>query len=299
MNRRKFIKTATGVLIPSAALASAPLPLGFWKPASSGANVDSEVLDWVARVVAGGGTVSGTTQTAADTLMKAIKAAGLRSKILRMGIYAGDTKACCAFPFIKDIGGTTESFSGAISSGTWTYSETGAGGGLASSGGDILDTGVAANNASMGLEDYHMGVYKTTKVTGGIPMGAGTSGTGVGAFSFNAAGNVMHYFMFSATGDITNVSDTGQIGYYVEARNGTLTGYKNGSSAGTNASPGGARSTGNIYVHNASLNGGPWGGGADQATLACYHLGTFLTSSDVTALYNAVQAFQTTLTRNV
>jgi len=260
---------------------------------------DSEVLDWITRVEGLGSSVSQPTKDAANTLMLAIKAAGLRSKIKRFGIYAGDTKAACAAPLIKDLGGTTDSYTAALTSGTWIYSETGAGGGLHSSGSDISNTAVSANDAALGLNDYHIGVYKTTKGNAGITMGAGTTGVGVLAFSFNGGGNQANYFMFSSTGDILGVADTPQTGHYVLARNGTDTAYRNGSSVGTQAAPAGARSTGQIYVHNASLDGVAWGGAATTATIACYHLGTFLTSSEVAALYTPIQAFQTALTRNV
>lgn len=266
---------------------------------STGFVYDSEVLDWILRVEGFGSTVPQATKDAANTLMTTIKGLGLRSKILRMGIYAGATKAACQAPLIRDIGGSADSFSAAITAGTWIYSETGSGGGLRSSGNDILSTGVAANSASMAIENYHIGVYKTTKGTGPILMGAGTTGTGVLAFSMDQGANLSHFFMFSETGDITGVSDSGQIGHYVMARNGTLTAYKNGSSVGSDVTPSGARPTDTIYVHNASLNGSPWGSAANTGVFACYHLGTFLTSSEVAALYTPIQAFQTALTRNV
>lgn len=266
--------------------------------ARSGFTYDSEVLDWITRVEGFGSSVPQATKDAANTFMVTIKALGLRSKILRMGVYAGATKAACQAPFIRDVGAAADTFTAAITAATWIYSETGAGGGLKSTGSDILNTGVAADNASMGLENYHIGVYKTTK-NANISMGAGTTGVGVVYFFFDTAADKAYYTMFSSTNDIPLIADAGQIGHYVASRNGTLTAFKNGSSVGSNATPAGARPSGEILVHNASLNGNPWPSSATQSVMACYHLGTFLTSGEVASLYTPIQAFQTALTRNV
>src|SRR2546430_17574212 len=93
---------------------------------------DSEVTDWVARSVANGGSVSAATRSAVNTFMGAIKAASLRTKMLRLNLFCGDdfvhdnitaTMGAGQVPLIKDKGGSLDLFSGPTLS--WTYAETG------------------------------------------------------------------------------------------------------------------------------------------------------------------------------
>src|SRR5688572_24188883 len=77
---------------------------GIVTSSSGGFAYDPEVLDWVDRVVANGGSVSQSTKDAANTFMVSIKAAGVRSKIYRLNLYAGTGFAACKTPLIKDIG---------------------------------------------------------------------------------------------------------------------------------------------------------------------------------------------------
>lgn len=65
---------------------------------------DDEVDDWVQRILDNGGTVSNTTIEAACEFMTAIKAAGLREKIIRLNLFAGDQFAAAQVPLIIDVG---------------------------------------------------------------------------------------------------------------------------------------------------------------------------------------------------
>ena len=259
---------------------------------------DPEVWLWEAAIVAGGFTLPQATKDAADTLMKAIKAvSGLRAKLLRMNLYAGTPNNSDVFliPIIHDVGTATDVKTGTFT--TWTYTETGAGGGAFSSGGDILSAGgVNGNDASMGTEDMHLGYYATTSGVG-IHMGAGQ--TGAGAAIPNSNNGNANAFMYSILSPDITVADPGNTGHYVVTRSGTATLYKNGASIGSNATPGGARPASPIYVHNASLDGVAWGGAATMAHIATYHYGKHLLSTDVSSLNTALQTFQTALSRNV
>jgi len=261
--------------------------------------IDAEVSDWEARVIGLGSSVSVSTLNAANVMMRDFKANGLRSKILRFGIYAGNTKAACAAPFIKDIGGTTDVFTAALTSGTWVYNETGVNGGLQSTGSDVSNTGIFADNVSLPLEDYHIGVYKSTLGNRNIAMGAAITAVGTAYLIWDASGVYTAMFVAPGSNDIGPVTDVGQIGHYVATRNGTLRLFKNGASIAANLTPGGARPHGEILVHNASLDGAPWPAAATSSVLACYHVGLSLTAGEALTLYTIIQAFQTALTRNV
>lgn len=58
MNRRKFIKTTAAVFLTGAVLCATPIPLGFWKPASSGASGPTFPFDSI-ESYSDGATLSG------------------------------------------------------------------------------------------------------------------------------------------------------------------------------------------------------------------------------------------------
>lgn len=276
---------------------SVPLPIGFFK--TSGISYDSEVLAWESAIVAAGKSLSTTTKNAADTCVKAIKAvSGLRAKLLRFYLFAGTGTDVWLIPIFHDVGPSADTHG----VGTWVYNETGSGGGVYCTSGNLVLTGVNANDSSMGLDNTHFGAY-ITQGAAGIQMGAGRNSgmLGAGYFHFDFAGNKTNYTMWNASSDIPNISDSLHHGHYVISRGGSgAFAYRNGSQVGTNASPGGAVPTApsNIAYFNATLNGVDWSGGETQSHYGALHFGTDLTSSDVSSLYNAIQAFNVTLTRN-
>src|SRR2546430_6953149 len=127
---------------------------------------DSEVTDWVARSVANGGSVSAATRSAVNTFMGAIKAASLRTKMLRLNLFCGDdfvhdnitaTMGAVQVPLIKDKGGSLDLFSGPTLS--WTYAETGASAGLQQTGSNYLDTTVVPSTDFSSIDNCGFSVY--------------------------------------------------------------------------------------------------------------------------------------------
>lgn len=64
------------------------------RPRSGG--VHPETQDWRSRVIANGGSVSGTTLTAVDRFVKAIHAAGIRDRFFRVNLFCGNSDASLA-----------------------------------------------------------------------------------------------------------------------------------------------------------------------------------------------------------
>ena len=66
-----------------------------------------EAASWASRVVANGGTVSGTI-SAVDKFCKAIASAGIRDRFSRMGIFAGSNLNAALVPLYRgpSLGGT-------------------------------------------------------------------------------------------------------------------------------------------------------------------------------------------------
>lgn len=135
---------------------------------------DDEVDAWVQRVLDNGGTVSETTIEATCEFMAAIKAAGLRDKVVRLNLFEGDQYAAATVPLIVDVGGALDQglvrVGNTILIGTasdFTYQETGALGGMEPNTAqsffntgfkiaapiDIDDCGLTFYNMGTGIED--------------------------------------------------------------------------------------------------------------------------------------------------
>ncbi len=277
-------------------------PILYTKP--SGVSYDPEVLDWVARVIANGGSVSQTTKNAANVFMLAIKAvSGLRAKILRLNIYAGTGLAACMVPLIKDIGSSpTETSIGAGSDFIESdYSEST---GLTGTGRNKYFTTAVVMNTASGttVDSTHLGVYARTADGSANKYWIGCYDFGsqqdlIGVAGVGTASGAMH-----DPNQTIGVSSNG-IGHYVISRiaSNDMKIYKNGSSIVSTTTPGGTRTALSIMVHTFEYQG--TGGGRNAvstgATLAGYHIGAGLTSSDMTSFYSAFQTFQTTLGRQV
>ena len=58
--------------------------------------IHPEAADWRSRVIANGGSVSGTTLNAVDRFVKAIHAAGIRDRFYRLNLFCGNSDASLA-----------------------------------------------------------------------------------------------------------------------------------------------------------------------------------------------------------
>src|SRR6185369_16830296 len=100
----------------------------------------------------------------------------------------------------------------------------------------------------------------------------------------------------------TGLSDSTRKGFYTLSRTASnlWTLYRNGSSLGTETSPGGSRPSGGIMaVFAEGTNTGLNTTNFYTKLLAGYAIHLGLTSGDASSLNSAFQTFNTTLTRNV
>lgn len=258
---------------------------------------DSEVLDWVTRVGNNGGSVSQGTKDAVDTFMKALKAAGLRSKIARLNPYAGTGLAAAMTPLIKDIGGTTDT-------NNFTEGEYSESTGVTSGGAHFLSTG-APLSALYALDGTNhamsYGLYvRSSSNASALDMGT-FDGTNYSYLSVANTANT-YYAMTDNGAGIGPVSDSNGHGFYLGVRLSTssMKVYKNGSQLATTTTPGSLTSSAiNIFVHCANNNNGGGGIAVSPRALGGYQLGTDFDATQNTNLYNAWQALETALGRNV
>ena len=272
--------------------------------ASGGFVYDPEVLDWVSRVVTNGGSVSQGTKDAANTFILAIRAAGIRSLLTRVNLYAGTGLDAARTPFIKDIGGSVDVLNNFVSG---DYSE---------STGLTGDGATKYNNPGVTIGDFFnfdqnsisYGLYsRVASSAAALDMG---SLNGVAPFyTYLAVKNVgTTYFSMFDNGTQATVADSVGTGFYLGVKSSNAAGglkiFRNGSDTGASGSstgPGAASSV-LVYVHaanNSSTDGS--GGGFAFSSMVCggYHFGHKFDATQQLAYYNAWQAFQTALGRQV
>jgi len=281
-----------------------------------------EAADWAARVVANGGTV-GTSLPAVDRFCRAIDAAGIRDRFVRLNLFCGgpsNTVAglnACVVPLYRNTSPSGSPLGNAIDENNGpflpeNYNETGASGGLVGNGTTkYLDAGLAPSD----LPSYtsaHLAVYHSQ------PTGANQTRAWIacrdtatasqiylsnGMFSTSA---VFGQYMSNATANFnTGGSQTGAAGgFRVLSRTAVdrLDNYYNAVSqtnSTINIAGGivGVTSARPIFIF-ANNNQGTADSFMNGRVMA-YSLGLGLSQSQVDAYNAAMQAFQTALGRNV
>jgi len=253
---------------------------------------NDEATSWADYAVPqNGGTVSAATKGYAATFIAALKTAGIRSKILRLNLYAGNQLAACCVPIIRDVGNWIDLKTGFVGG---DYSEaTGLTGNTSST--KYLNCTIIPSTDLL-LNNVHIGYYNRSAVgEAGHPCGCHNSaGTNILRLLCSYSGTT--YFAAGAA-DIT-VADVNGRGLYLGVQDASERRvYKAGTSINSSASIGGAMPPHAMYFH--ALNQFGTAANSSARTLAGYTIGKALTGAEVTAFTNAWQAFQTSLSRQV
>lgn len=272
--------------------------------------IHPEAADWANRVRTNGGSVSGTTLNAVDRFVKAIHAAGIRDRFYRLNLFCGNSDASLAAvrtPLFRGPSLTGTQFGNTIDTNAGNlfvandYAETGASGGLLGNGSTKhLRTGLATNALTVG--DRHLSVYEVVRSGATFDAFVGSEGATTGSqqfiLSYGASASVV-IFGFGAFASNLNSSATSTGGHWLGVSPTTATGilYKNGV-ADTNAVAVAATPTSaEIFVFALNRQSGStdfYGG-----RLGGYSIGAAFTAAQALAYYNAMQAFQTALGRQV
>lgn len=267
-----------------------PSLMGFDK-AGFGGGIDPDAAAFFARVTAAGGTLSATEQTAVNTLVVQMKADGTWTPMKAIYPMVGASAAACA----QNL--KSSSFTGTFTSG-WTFASTGV---LGNGVNTAMDTGL--NTLSTLTESStSIGVYVRNNAVNADNFDlANSSSIGGGTLpTFLATryvGNVA-YFGIADTTYGTSISSTDSRGFWLGTTNGSRSQilYKNGTSIKTGTGSGGFA---NLTLYLGAMNGAGLVRYPTTKEYAFAFIGTGLSGAQAANYYTAVQAFQTTLSRQV
>jgi hypothetical protein len=252
--------------------------------ASQIASFDADALAFFQRVSDATGTLSLTEKQAVNTLVVDMKAAGIWSAMKAIYPMVGASAAACA----QNL--KSSSFTGTFSSG-WTFASTGVTGNAVSS---TFNTNLNPFNDLASSNSNHQSIY-VRNTTNGTYVDIGqidfnwlttVSFTTLGYFCYNPNNtNTLN----QSAGTFTNLS--------INTRRSStdLTYFKNNSKIQTTSTSNSAPFTSGI-VHIGSAGGVSY---FTDRQYAFASIGDGLDDTQASDLYTAVQAFQTTLSRNV
>jgi len=241
-----------------------------------GIRTDADALAFNSRVTANGGTLSTLEQTAINQLVVDLKAYGLWNSMKAIYPMVGASAASCA----QNL--KSSSFTGTFTSG-WTFANTGVTPNGTSA---FFDTTLNPN----GFTSFHQSYYSRTTSTTGRDMG-------IESYDIIISLGNTFYGRFGSSGVITANGDSK--GFYINTEAPTLShkAFKNNSQLGTTQPFFGVYPNFKNYI-----------GAISVANIATYFtvrqcafasLGDGLTDTQAANFYTAVQAFQTTLSRQV
>jgi hypothetical protein len=260
------------------------LGLGLFRAAAGGASFDADAQAFFDRVTTAGGTLSTTEKNATNQLVLDMKTAGIWSSMKAVYPMVGASAAACA----QNL--KSSSFTGTFTSG-WTFASTGATPNGTSA---YMDTGVNVNT-ELTQNSTHLSYYSRTNIISyQVEMGVAAAANTY--LLFNYAG-VAYSAINSGEAPRTTAADP-TTGFLIGSRTSSIEErYFTNNVSQTRT----ANSTGkaNLIIFLACYNSGGSGYLFSTKECAFSSIGDGLTDTEASNFYTAVQAFQTTLSRQV
>jgi hypothetical protein len=259
--------------------------------ASQIASFDADASAFFGRVSAAGGTLSLTEKNAVNTLVIQMKADGTWTPMKAIYPMVGASAAACA----QNL--KSSSFTGTFTSG-WTFASTGVTpNGISAYMDTALNTLTNLTTTTAHLSIYvrnNSSIVNPYDLANSTNLGLTVDSTFlISRYSTNTA-----YFGMADTTYGTSVSSTDSRGLWLGATNGSRAQilYKNGTSVATGTGSG-SFANNNLYL--GAANGGGVASLFSSKQYAFCTIGNGLSGTQQGNFYTAVQAFQTTLSRNV
>ena len=251
---------------------------------------DADAQAFFARVTAAGGTLTTTEKNATNQLVLDMKSAGIWSAMKAIYPMVGASAAACA----QNL--KSSSFTGTFSSG-WTFASTGVTPNGTSA---YMSTGLTPS-ANLSLNNASISVYLRTNSAG---LRCDISVIQDGVAGANDQLNIYPRFSDEAyfrvfDGSSATVANTNSQGWYLANRvsSAGTRNFKN-STLTTKTVASGTINTSQIILGAGGSGAGIAAGFSDRQN-AFASIGDGLTDTQASNLYTAVQAFQTTLSRQV
>jgi hypothetical protein len=259
-----------------------------------GIRTDVDALAFNSRVTANGGTLSTLEQTAINQLVVDLKAYGLWNSMKAIYPMVGASAAACA----QNL--KSSSFTGTFAGG-WTFASTGATPNGTSA---YMNTGLNLSTQTT-LYNVHYSNYILTQSNKGIDMGVTTAPSYLseGWFSSNYNGNLEGGFYDNAISSVAiRIPTINSLGFFVDsiiASNNSFVTQQNvikGTNTATNIT-----TPANTTIVLGGVKDATSGNVIEFSNkkTAFASIGDGLTTTQASNFYTAVQAFQTTLSRQV
>jgi hypothetical protein len=232
--------------------------------------------------------ISGTNATAINQLVLDLKAASIWTKMKAIYPIIGGTASAHSYN-LKNTAAFQITFSGG-----WTHSSTGA---LPNGVNAFANANFSPSVNSSGINNFHSSYYSRTDVNlVQVDAGCGSSDSQGTLLEIRTA-NTTYIRINAAT--TSTYADTASLGFYLQSRllGNQQKGYKNSTLKITGAVNSNTTPTQNYYIGAYNSNGLAVYYSTKQCAFAS--IGDGLTDAEVTSYYTAVQAYNTTLARNV
>jgi hypothetical protein len=256
-----------------------PSFFGFQK-AGFGPTIDPDAQAFFNRVTAAGGTLSGTEETAVNTLVVQMKADGIWTAMRAVYPMVGASAAACA----QNL--KSSSFTGTFTSG-WTFASTG----VTPNGTSAYMDTTLIPSTSLSTSSAHLSFYSRSSSS----LNQYEFARSNYALIVQYSGNTFYVNLDAGGSYAASTTNTNGTGFYIGSRlnNTTVQGFKNNSKIINSALPS-TLVTQSLYIGG---NGLPTNYSTKECALAS--IGDGLTDTQASNFYTAVQAFQTTLSRQV
>jgi hypothetical protein len=260
--------------------------------------IDLDALAFFARVTAAGGTLSATERLAIDKLVKEMKSDGIWTKMKAIYPMVGASAAACA----QNL--KSSSFTGTFTATGWSFASTGV---TPNGTSGYFNTMVNPSLITNFTSNHHQSFYSRTQLPSGVGfnMGIGDLSDGSKLFALGVvrSGNVAVYDAgnFPLGRSTSNQTDARAFWIGSCTASNLRKFYKNSSIIVTNTinqspiAPNGPIAIGAFY--DVNILSYEFSSMVQECAFAS--IGDGLTDDEADDFYNAVQAFQTTLSRQV
>lgn len=249
--------------------------------------VDADAAAFFSRVYTAGGALTYTEVTATETLVSSMKADGTWTPMKAIYPMIGASAAACA----QNL--KSSSFTGTFTSG-WTFASTGVTPNGTSA---YMSTGLTPS-ANLLLDSVHLSAYIRNNTASGGAIGCADNSLANGLYLNPRYTNDTQYSRSNSNAG-GGQANTAAAGFWISSRI-TSTGFKifkSNTTFATETISTSGRSANPIFVGAVQLAN--FGIEYSNRNLAFASIGDGLTDTQASNFYTAVQAFQTTLARQV